>query len=118
MQLIRTFHQKSSLFFSPNVGDDTRAYIRQILGVTREGEHGNYLGLPSFVGRRKKDILEFIKNRVWNKIQGWKKKNLSKDGKEVLLKSVAQTMPNYAMGVFHLSMDLYTEIERMMNSFW
>ena len=43
---------------------------------------------------------------------------LSRAGKEILLKTVAQVMPNYAMNIYVLPIDLCRELERMMNSFW
>ncbi|XXG86094.1 hypothetical protein AAC387_Pa11g1057 [Persea americana] len=43
---------------------------------------------------------------------------LSRAGKEILLKTVAQAMPNYAMNVYLLPLDLCRELEIMMNSFW
>lgn len=43
---------------------------------------------------------------------------LSKGGKEILLKTVAQMLPNYAMGVFLLPLNLCQDLERMMCKFW
>lgn len=36
--------------------------------------------------KNKRASLNYIKDRVWNKLQGWKEKLLSQVGKEVLLK--------------------------------
>lgn len=49
-----------------------------------------YLGLPTLVGRSKFQTFSFLKDRVWKKIQGWKGQLLSKAGREVLIKAVAQ----------------------------
>ena len=43
---------------------------------------------------------------------------LSKAGKEILLKSVVQSILMYVMRVFLLPLSLYNELECMMNSFW
>ena len=43
---------------------------------------------------------------------------LSRAGKDILLKTVAQAIPNYAMNIYLLPMELYKELERMTNSFW
>ena len=45
-------------------------------------------------------------------------KMLSRAGKEILLKTVAQAMPNYAINVYLIPLDLCKELEIMTNSFW
>jgi hypothetical protein len=79
---------------------------------------GRYLGLPSMTGRSKKSIFNYIKDRIWNRISCWSSKMLSQAGKEVLIKSVAQAIPSYCMGVFLLPTSIGDEIDRMLNSFW
>ncbi|XP_050222740.1 uncharacterized mitochondrial protein AtMg00310-like [Mercurialis annua] len=48
----------------------------------------------------------------------WRSKTISSGGKEVLLKSVAQAMPNHIMSVFLIHVDLCAELQRMKNSYW
>jgi len=43
---------------------------------------------------------------VCQRIQGWKEKMLSKAGKEILIKAVAQAIPIFAMGYFDLTKGL------------
>ena len=77
-----------------------------------------YLGLPTLVGRAKYQTFSFLKGRVWKKIQEWKGKMLSRAGKEVLIKVVAQSIPTYTMGVFLLPVKLYNELNSMCARFW
>ena len=51
-------------------------------------------------------------------LQGWKGKILSKVGKEVLIKVVAQSLPTYAMGVFQLPLKLCDELNALCAKFW
>ena len=51
--------------------------------------HEAYLGLPSLVGRSKNNTFAQLKQRVANKVSGWKEKILTPAGKEILIKSVA-----------------------------
>lgn len=44
---------KSSINFSTNVRDEDRISVGEILRVANTGLSGNYLGLPSLVGRNK-----------------------------------------------------------------
>ena len=83
--------QKLSISFSHNLSNDFKEAISSFLQVFMTEDHGKYLGLPSFVGKNKKAIFSFLKNKAWQRIQAWKRRMLSKAGKEVLLKSVVQS---------------------------
>ncbi|WOG84407.1 hypothetical protein DCAR_0103590 [Daucus carota subsp. sativus] len=110
--------QKSGIYFSANVRVDKQEEIKNMLEVHNDLSSGRYLGLPSLIGRSKKQVFNFLKDRLWRKIQGWSSKCLSKAGKAVLLRNVAQAVPSYAMSCFMLPKSLCKELERMMNSFW
>lgn len=89
-----------------------------LLGVDAIDDHSFYLGLPSCIGRRKVEIFRYIRDKVWKRLQGWNQKLLSRAGKEILFKIVAQAMPNFAMIVYLLPLELCRDLEKMMNSFW
>ena len=110
--------QKSEIFCSRNVSSIDHNNIANILGVQAVLGTGKYMGLPSMIGRSKKATINFIKDRVWKKINSWSSKYLSKAGREVLIKSVLQSIPTYFMSLFTLPSSLCDEIEKMMNSFW
>ncbi|GAU20068.1 hypothetical protein TSUD_381600 [Trifolium subterraneum] len=111
-------YQKSAIAYSRNTEANCRSFINNILGVVESMGHGKYLGLPSMIGRDKKSIFSFIKDRIWKKIQNWNSRSLSRAGKEVLIKAVAQAIPSYCMSSFLILTTLGEEIERMMNSFY
>ena len=92
--------------------------IKALLGVPEIKQYEKYLGLPSFVGRRKRASLAYIKDRIWSKLQGWKEKLLSQVGREVLLKAVVQAILAYSMSCFKLPVTLCHEIEIMIRKFW
>ena len=100
------------------MSDSRQRAICSMLGVSSTTHHGTYLGIPSMVGRSKKKVVEYVKHRVWNCIQNWGVKKLSRARKEVLLKTVAQAMPNYTMSVFLSPLGVCHEIENMFNSLW
>nr|KYP38216.1 Putative ribonuclease H protein At1g65750 family [Cajanus cajan] len=70
------------------------------------------------VGRNKRAVFSYVKDRIWKKINHWTGKHLSKVGRETLIKSVAQAIPTYCMSTFLLPTSLEDEIQRMLNSFW
>jgi len=64
--------EKTTLFFSKAMPLATKNDIKNLLGVPEIKEYEKYLGLPMMVGRNRNASLNFIKERVWGKIQGWK----------------------------------------------
>uniref|UniRef100_A0A803PJ09 Reverse transcriptase domain-containing protein n=1 Tax=Cannabis sativa TaxID=3483 RepID=A0A803PJ09_CANSA len=109
---------KSSIFFSTNTVLATRMDISNFLGMTIAGENSLSLGLPSTISRNKSAVLGFLKERVRKRIQGWESKFLSRAGKDVLIKTVAQSLPSYAMSVFLLPVDITSDMERVMAKLW
>lgn len=110
--------QKSGIFFSANVRRDKQEELKEILGVHEDLQGSKYLGLPSLVGRSKKGVFKFLKDKVAKKIQEWSTKLLSRAGKAVLIKNVAQAIPAYCMSCFLIPKTLCQEIEKMMNAYW
>ncbi|CAH9115614.1 unnamed protein product [Cuscuta epithymum] len=111
-------HQKSSVLFSPNLGGDSRTRVSSFLGVSSEETNPRYLGLQALVGRKKMDILGYLLERILKRIQSWNNRFLSKAGREIMLKTIIQAMPTYAMNVFLLPKELCSEIEGIMNGYW
>lgn len=110
--------QKSEIYFSKNVSEQVRMSLINILEASESLGTGKYLGLPSMIGRSKKSIFNYIKERIWRKISSWSSKMLSQAGREILIKSVAQAIPAYCMSVFLLPASIEEEIQRMLNFFW
>jgi len=110
--------QKSEIYFSRNVPATKKNTLSNMLRVLECIGTGKYLGLPSMIGRSKKFIFNYIKDRIWNRISGWSSKMLSQAGKKVLIKSVAQAIPSDCMSVFLLPHSITEDIEKMLNSFW
>ena len=88
------------------------------LGVSELKQYEAYLGLPALVGRNKRASFDQLKQKVWKRLQGWEGKLLSQAGTEVLIKSVIQAIPTYAMSCFKLPTTLCHEIEILVWKFW
>ena len=97
----------ASAMFSPNVDEDLKYEMCIVLGVPRTSHAERYLGLPALIGRKKKEVLAYIKEKAWRRIRGWNKKALSRARKEILLKPVVQAIPNFVMNVFLLPLSLW-----------
>ncbi|XP_057418946.1 uncharacterized protein LOC130713173 [Lotus japonicus] len=109
---------KSMLSVSRNVHDNRFNEIKQLLQVKAVGSYDRYLGLPTIVGKSKTQIFNFVKERVWKKLKGWKEKFLSRAGREVLIKSVVQAIPSYVMSCFILPDGLCADIDHMISRFY
>ena len=81
------------MFFSKATTEERRVELVDFLGVSEVREYEKYLGLLAMVGRKKKESLNYIKERVWHKLQGWKEKLLSQVSKEVLLRRWFKQFP-------------------------
>ena len=110
--------KKTSLFFSHNTPQETPESIQHRFGAEVIWQHETYLGLPSLIGRSKKNTFHALKERLANKLSRWKEKLLSQAGKEILIKAVAQAIPNYTMSVFKLPDTLRDELTSLIRSFW
>ncbi|XP_050258807.1 uncharacterized protein LOC126703778 [Quercus robur] len=110
--------EKTTFFFGKAVREKTKNSIKVLLGVPEIKHYEKYLGLPAVVGKNRRASLNYIKDRVWGKLQGWKEKLLSQAGKEVLLKAVVQAIPTFAMGCFKLPIGLCKDIEMLIRKFW
>lgn len=109
---------KSGVFFSSNVRRDKQVKISEILGVHGDISTGNYLGLPSLIGRSKKRVFGFLKEKVCKRIDSWKSMPISRAVKSVLIKNVVQSISSYCMMCFLIPKTLVQEIERYFNAYW
>ncbi|MCH88259.1 pentatricopeptide repeat-containing protein, partial [Trifolium medium] len=59
-----------------------------------------------------------VSDKCWALINSWSSRHLSQAGREVMIKSVLQSIGSYVMSIFLLPKILIAEIEKMLNSFW
>jgi hypothetical protein len=95
-----------------------RAEICQTLHIDNEALSDKYLGLPALVGADRSDCFEHFIERIIQRINGWKEKQLSIGGKEILLKAVAQAIPVYAMSVFLVPKGVCKKVMDAIMKFW
>lgn len=111
-------YHKSSISFSKNTSGGDRYTVATYFNVNEEPDFGKYLGLPYVVGRNKGRVFSYVEHKVRQRVGAWNKKFLTRAGKEVLLKSVAQAMPTFTMSVYLLPAFLCDKLEKCMNRFW
>ena len=110
---------KIAIFFSNATSETVKQDIKIAMGLQEITKYEKYLGLPSLVGRRKKESFNYIKEKIWQNLQGWEGKLLSQVGHEVLLKSIIQAIPTFTVICFKLPLNLCNDIEALTKKlFW
>ncbi|KAL0320392.1 UNVERIFIED_CONTAM: hypothetical protein Sradi_5300700 [Sesamum radiatum] len=100
------------------LSDSRKAQLAAILNVRLVPCHDRYLGLPASSGRSRGTLFRNIRDRTWNRVNGWNSKLLLQAGKGVLIKSVLQSLPTYAMTCFQLLDYLIHQLEAVTAEFW
>ncbi|CAL8135581.1 unnamed protein product [Prunus armeniaca] len=114
----RVNFSKSTLYFSSNTPGNMCEEICGVFSMSEVDGPGKYLGLPTIWGRAKLETLLCIKERILLKIQGLKQQLLSQAGREVLIKPVAQAVPQYPMNIFLFPKSVCREIDSLLSNFW
>lgn len=78
--------EKSSMLFSPGTPSSVRISIHNVLGIPVVDKFEKYLGMPAVIGRSKREVFAFIKDRIWDRVRKWNDREFSMAGREVLLK--------------------------------
>lgn len=109
---------KSAVCFSPRTRGSVKVECGNVLSMAVVPCHERYLSLPTVTGKDKQSWFRGLSDRIWKRVNGWEGRLLSKAGKEVLIKAVAQSIPNYTMSVFQLPIGTCKEIDRCLARFW
>uniref|UniRef100_A0A803QHF5 Reverse transcriptase domain-containing protein n=1 Tax=Cannabis sativa TaxID=3483 RepID=A0A803QHF5_CANSA len=111
------FH-KSSILFSPNTTSSDCHIFRNTLNLDDKPFIDKYLGVPQCFSRSKNSSFLFLLQKASSKLSIWNQNLFSRVGKEILLKSVIQAIPSYAMSCFCLPVSLCKHYSRLMSKFW
>ena len=109
---------KSAITFSPNVKEGDKRTINNLLGLDNAMPYDSYLGLPKVVGQSRKKTFASIKDRVWKRVQGWRRNMFSAGHREVLVKVVLQAVSSYVMSIFRLPMRLFVTSYNLLFSYF
>jgi hypothetical protein len=71
-----------------------------------------------WLGRTEATVFLHFIERIIQRISGWKEKLLSIGAKEILLKTIAQAIPVYAMSVFQIPIGVCKKMTDAIAQFW
>ncbi|XP_013608309.1 PREDICTED: uncharacterized protein LOC106315086 [Brassica oleracea var. oleracea] len=109
---------KSSVFFGNKVHLSLKQDIKEVLGFSSEGGMGMYLGLPEQICGSKMKAFSFVQDRLNGRVNNWSSRLLSKGGKEVQIKSVAQGVSTYVMSSYLLPKGITAKLRSTTSNFW
>ena len=90
---------KTSLFFNTNTKPEVRRAIQQMMGARTIANCEKYLELPMVCGKSKVNTFKELQEKITKRVMEWKEKLISKAGKEILVKTVAQAISTYSMSI-------------------
>ncbi|KAL9683373.1 hypothetical protein QQ045_015194 [Rhodiola kirilowii] len=109
---------KSEIIFSRNVAMSSRQLIKGIFAVKEVDRHTKYLGLPIVFSHNKVELFKYLIENTWKRVMGWKELQLSVAGKEIMVKSILQALPLYAMMCFKLPDTICRRLAGIIRKFW
>ena len=88
---------KSSIFVSPHANPNQAPMLERELGFKIQKDFGKYLGVPILVDGRNTRAYDFLIEKIWDKLAGWKARTLSLAGRCTLINAVTTAIPTHVM---------------------
>ncbi|KAE8668538.1 hypothetical protein F3Y22_tig00112293pilonHSYRG00090 [Hibiscus syriacus] len=113
----RVNSNKTKVFFSSNVEDESAEKLCSLLNCQRAMNLGNFLSLPLFHTRVMKSTFQFIIDKDRNKLTNWTVSNLPLVGRVTLAKATLMAIPNYFMQTVAIPKGVCDQIEQIAHQF-
>ena len=110
--------KKSSVMFSSKVIAFTKQNLKRLTGISKDGGMGMYLGMPEKISGSKNQVFAYVQNRLNSRVNTWEARHLSKGGKEVQIKSIAEAVPKFTMSCYLLTQETHKKLTGAISRFW
>lgn len=108
---------KSKVWFSSNSTEESKKILMDLMSVAEADLEEKYLGCPISVEGDK--AFDYLIDRFEKRLNHWKSNFLSHAGRLVLIKSVLESLPIYAMGTIIIPNHVITKLTAIVkNFFW
>ncbi|KAM6595903.1 hypothetical protein CsatA_006427 [Cannabis sativa] len=111
-------YQKSTVHFTQGVPNRMADDVLNILGMKRMKSDSVYLGLPLFRSLRRSKDLQFLVEKVMQRIKGWKTRLLSKAGRACLIQSVGSSIATYVAASDVIPKTIARKVDKELRDFW
>ena len=101
-----------------NTKQEVKGHIQTLMGARVMENCEKYLGLPMVGGKSKLNTFKDLREKITKRVLGWKEKFISKAGREILIKTIAQAIPIYSMGIFQIPKALFDSINSTLAKYW
>ncbi|KAJ4769205.1 RNA-directed DNA polymerase (reverse transcriptase)-related family protein [Rhynchospora pubera] len=109
--------EKSHVWFSHATKPEDRDRILNVFSVKCAPEETSYLGCPISTKRYRVRHFQDLKERILNRISGWKLNNLSFAGRVELLRAVLQSIPMHVMATQQLPKQVLHQLTSTFKKF-
>ena len=89
-----------------------------MLGARVMTNYEKYLGLPMIGGKLKVNTFRELHERISKRVMSWKEKFISKAGREILIKTIAQAIPIYSMSLSKIPKVVGDSINSIVAKYW
>ena len=110
--------EKFGCFPSKGVNPQIMNQVKCCWGLNILPQSTIYLGVPLFLSKSKSQDFIFVKERLDNKLSGWKSKNMSWSSRATLMRSMAQAIPAYSMSTILFPKGLCDQLDASVHRFW
>ncbi|XP_026419847.1 uncharacterized protein LOC113315813 [Papaver somniferum] len=110
---------KSTVFFSSNLSPKACQNISgdlQVRSLNISDE--KYLGIPFFVGRRKRIPFSILCDKMDHRFANWNGSNMSEEARSVMIKNVSNAIPMHHMTSFKLPDVTIKKMSSKQRQFW
>ncbi|KAH1081996.1 hypothetical protein J1N35_021757 [Gossypium stocksii] len=109
--------RKTNIFFSKGFDNNLGDFLNGFFGFQKFSNLGHYLGAPILHDKVKNSTLNFVVEKVNNKLSSWDANQFSLAGRVTLAQSVLISIPSYFMQTMMVPKGICDEIERIVRKF-